>query len=389
MSSIRWLNNYKGEEEMVFRIKTFGVVAACVASLFALYACGGGGGGGTTPVSVTSNAYQGAGSAWSLTSKSDGTCTLSESNSNLQVNATCSKLSSGFTKITVTSATGGNVNLVAPAAGTVTWAYEIAGYMMPFIGFTVDKVVPTVSTGTCALSVNHNFVVSFGKLDPNQLVTSFNGWSHMGNYTINNVNGLTINGYAANGTQIMTNQNIPSFTLAGCTNGLKTDTDANNAKSSLYLTQNGGAIFHQDRSASTATTGSQGSVENDFMLPASNDVTSLAGLDGNYIGFVITSQGAGNYATKKVAVTASNGAFAVSDLTGTDLTTSTPGHSNFTLTTKVSTSLYRGSLTHTNAGGSIGCAINATSGQKIVICSGLDPADGTNKTLYSAILKSS
>lgn len=212
----------------------------------------------------------------------------------------------------------------------------------------------------------------------------------MGNYTING-SGLTINGYAANGTQIMTNQNISSFTLANCTNGLKTDTDANNAKSSLYLTQNGGAIFHQDRSASTATTGSQGSIENDFMLPASNDVTSLSGLDGNYIGFVITSQGAGNYTTKKVAVTATNGAFAVSDLTGADLTTSTAGHSSFTLATKVSTSLYRGSLTHTNAGGSIGCAINAntSSGQKIVICSGLDPADTTNKTLYSAILKSS
>lgn len=374
---------------MAFRMKTLGVVSACVASLLALYACGGGG-GGTTTASVTSNAYQGSGSAWSLASNSDGTCTLSESVSTLKVSATCSKLSSGFTKITVTSATGGNVNLVAPAAGTVTYAYEIAGYMMPFIAFTEGKVVPTVSAGTCASSVNHNFVVSFGKLDPGQPSTSFNGWSHMGNYTING-SGLTINGYAANGTQIMANQTMPSFTLANCTNGLKTDTDANNAKSSLYLTQNGGAIFHQDRSASTATDGSQGSIENDFMLPASNDVTSLSGLDGNYIGFVITSQGAGSYTTKKVAVTATNGAFAVSDLTGPDLTTSTAGHSSFTLATKVSTSLYRGSLTHTNAGGSIGCAINAntSSGQKIVICSGLDPADTTSKTLYSAILKSS
>jgi hypothetical protein len=72
------------------------------------------------------------------------------------------------------------------------------------------------------------------------------------------------------------------------------------------------------------------------------------------------------------------------------LATSTANHSSFTLgATKVSASLYNGGLTHTNAGGSIGCAINANvSNQKIVICSGLDPADTTNKTLYSAILKS-
>lgn len=149
---------------MTFRIKTLGLIACGIASLLTLYACGGGS-GSATPASVTSNAYQGAGSAWSLASNSDGTCTLTESVSTLKVNATCSKLSSGFTKITVTSATGGNVNLVAPTAGTVTYAYEIAGYMMPFIAFTENKVVPTVSTGTCALSVNHNFVVSFGKLD--------------------------------------------------------------------------------------------------------------------------------------------------------------------------------------------------------------------------------
>jgi len=72
-----------------------------------------------------------------------------------------------------------------------------------------------------------------------------------------------------------------------------------------------------------------------------------------------------------------------------NLTTATAGHSSFTLDTQVSTSLYRGSLTHTNAGGSIGCAINSNiANQKIVICSGIDPADTTNKTLFSVILKS-
>ena len=352
-----------------------------------LTACGGGGSSTMTTPPMTSNAYQGAGSAWSMTTNSDGTCTLSESVSNLKVNATCSKLTSGFTKITVTSAKGGSVSLPAPTAGTLTYAYEVDGYMMPFIAFTENKVVPTVSAGTCASSMNHNFIVSFAKLK--DAASTFTNWAHMGNYTING-SGLTLNRYSADGSVVSANKNIPSFTLASCSNGLKKDTDGDGAVSSFYLTQNGGAIFHQDRTASTATDGSEGSAENDFMLPATNDVTTLAGLDGNYIGFVITSSGTGTYNTTAVSVTSANGAFAISARSGTDLATSTPNHSSFTLgATKVSASLYKGSLTHTNAGGSIGCAINANiSNQKIVICSGLDPADTTNKTLYSAILKS-
>lgn len=352
------------------------------AAVLALYACGGGGG-----ASVATNAYQGAGSAWSLASNSDGTCTLSERVSNLKVNATCSKLSSGFTKITVTSATGGNVSLAAPAVGAVTYAYEVDGYMMPFIAFTENKVVPTVSAGACVSSINHNFVVSFAKLkDP---ASTFAGWAQMGNYTIDGT-GLTLNGYKADGTAVVTNGRVPGFSLAACSNGLQEATDSDGAVGSFYLTKNGGAIFHHDRTASTATNGSQGSSENDFMLPATNDVASLAGLDGNYIGFVITSSGVGTYNTTTVSVTAVNGAFSMSARSGADLTIATPNHSNFTLgATKVAASLYKGSLTHTNAGGSIGCAINANiSNQKIVICSGIDPADASNKTLYSAILKS-
>ena len=368
---------------MKFPYQSVTYLALGATVLLALYACGSSSQSGQ----ITSNAYQGAGSAWSLASNSDGTCTLSESVSNLKVNATCSKLSSGFTKITVTGAIGGSVSLTAPAAGTVTYAYEVDGYMMPFIAFTENKVVPTVSAGTCVSNINHNFIVSFAKLK--DTASTFTNWSHMGNYTING-SGLTLNSYKANGSVVSANRNIPSFTLSSCSNGLQNTTYADGAVSSFYLTQNGGAIFHQDRTASTATDGSAGSAENNFMLPATNDVTTLAGLDGNYIGFVITSSGAGTYNSTPVSVTAVNGAFAVAARSGTDLATSTANHSSFTLgATKVAASLYKGSLTHTNAGGSIGCAINANiSNQKIVICSGLDPADATGKTLYSAILKS-
>jgi hypothetical protein len=369
------------DTSMAFRRTSVGLIAVGAAFVLGLYGCGGGG-GGTAPASVTSNAYQGAGSAWSLASNSDGTCTLSESVSNLKVNAACTKLTSGFTKLTVTSATGGSVSLAAPAAGTVTYAYEVDGYMMPFIAFTENKVVPTVSAGTCSSSLNHNFVVSYAKLGLN---TDFTGWATMGNYTLTNGT-LSLNRYKADGT-FLSNPNFPMST-SGCSNGvLETTTSGDLTR--FYFTQNGGAIFYRDSSNSTPVTNG-GSTEDNFMLPTTNDVTSLAGMDGNYIGFVTTSQGNGNFTTTPVSVIAANGAFSLSARSGTDLATSTANHSSFTLgATKVAASLYKGSLTHTKAGGSIGCAINANiSNQKIVICSGLDPADATNKTLYSAILKS-
>jgi hypothetical protein len=285
----------------------------------------------------------------------------------------------------VTSATGGNGTLAAPATGDITYAFEVDGYMMPFKSFSEGKVVPTVTAGTCVSSINHNYIVSFAKLNDNN--ATFAGWSHLGNYNINET-GMTLNKYKADGTVLSYNE--PSdFTLAGCSGGLLKGIE-NGEVTSFYLTQNGGAILHQDRTNSNTNDGSAGSAENNFMLPATNDVATLAGLDGNYIGFAITSSGAaGTYNTTPVSVAASNGAFTVSSRTGADLATATAGHSSFTLTTKVSTSLYRGSLTHTNAGGSIGCAINSNiANQKIVICSGIDPADSTNKTLFSVILKS-
>lgn len=359
-------------------------VGALLTLPMMLLGCGGGGGSTTPTPTVTSNSYQGAGSSWSITSKSDGTCTLTEKESNLSVNATCTTLGTGFTKIVVNSATGGNGTLAAPAANTVTYAFEIAGYMMPFVAFTENKVVPTVLAGTCSGSLNHNFVVSSGKL--NGASADWTGWATMGNYTLSS-GSLAGTGRKADGTVTFNFTN--PLNVSSCSNGLFQSTDTDNQVTKFYFTQNGGAILNQDRSASTLTDGSQGSIENDFMLPIGNDVTALNQLDGNYLGFVITSQGTGNYNTSPVTVTAANGVFTVSSRSGTDLATSA-SHSSFTLNaTKVASGLYKGTLTHTNAGGNIGCALNANiGGQKTLICSGIDPADTTNKTLLSVILRS-
>ena len=349
-----------------------------VTTTVLLLGCGGGG----STNSIASNAYQGSGSTWSITSKSDGTCTLTEKDSNLNVYATCSTLSSGFTKIVVNSSTGGNSSLAAPATNAVTYAFEIAGYMMPFMAFGENKVVPTVLAGNCTPSLNHNYVVSFANLGT---LTDYTGWSLMGNYSLTNGRFIA-NRFKADGTAM---QGWDEQRNISCNNnGIFEDNDPSGSFVRLYFTKDGGAIFYRD---STKTSPAQDglSTENDFMLPIGNDITTLTQLDGNYIGFVATSQGAGNYSTAPVRAGVVNGAFTINSLSGAELVTSN-SHSSFSLNaTKVASGLYKGSLTHINSGGSIGCAINANIGsQKTVICSGIDPSDNTNKTLYSVILRS-
>ena len=109
-------------------------LAACGFAALALYGCGGGSSEQGVP-RATTNAYQGAGSSWTLRSDSDGSCMLTEADSNLKVYAICSKLSSGFTKIFVAGTTGGAAPL-KPATGDVTYAFEVDGYMMPFKSFS-------------------------------------------------------------------------------------------------------------------------------------------------------------------------------------------------------------------------------------------------------------
>jgi hypothetical protein len=356
-----------------------------IGVLIVLSGCGGGG----TPSSVsgTANAgsvnYQGAGSAWSLKVNSDGSCLVKETDSNLAINAACTKLSSGFTEIKVTSATGGNANLAAPAVGTVTYAYEMAGYMMPFIAFSEGKVVPTVVAGTCASSLAHNFVVSFAKTKDS--ISTFTGWGAVGTYqtTGDNLSGTR---YDNMGVSL---GNVGPFPLglSNCSGGLLAST-ANGEKTSFYLTLNGGAILHQDRTNSTDPN-TQGSAENDFMLPIETGISNLSQLDGNYIGFVITGNGQTGYTSKPIAVRGTTGVFNAVERSGTDLATSSASlHSRLTFNASaLSPGLYKASLTHVNSGGGVGCAVSLNGGgKKIVICGGLDPADSTNKTMYSVIL---
>lgn len=377
-----------------------GLFAATAALALFLSACGGGSGSNsnttTTATTTTSNSYQGAGSDWSIKSSSDGTCVLTEKTSSLTINATCKKLTSGFTEIAVTSATGGNTSIVAPSVGDKTYAYEISGYMMPFIAPEggKKKVIPAVLSGTCSTTLSHNFIVSFAQTT-SATNSDFSNWGAYGKYSTTDGKNLKMTIYKSDGTPMKDGSNadivdktFPIDIAGNCTAGKSTITDSSkNETTNFYLTQNGGAILYQDRSNSTDTY-TAGSVENDFMLPVDSSISNLTSLDGDYIGFVVTGNGRTSYINTPVAVKASSGTFTVSSLSADTSTTASASHSSFVLGDAKTPGLYKTSLTHTNQG-NIGCAATLNAGgKKVVICGGLDPADADKKTLYSAILTS-
>ncbi len=94
--------------------------------------------------------YAGPGSNWGATIRSDGTFTITESDSSLTVEGTHTTLSSGFMKLTVTSATGAD----APSAGQQAYAVNIPGvvFLLKPIGGGENQIIPMVASGSCPTS---------------------------------------------------------------------------------------------------------------------------------------------------------------------------------------------------------------------------------------------
>ena len=384
------------------KIKTLGISLAVVTAL-SFGGCGSSS-SDTTPASgeniVTSKSYNGAGSRWDLNFKSDGNATIKELDSNLEINATYEDLASGFRKIIVTSSNDSNI-----ANGTVSYGFELPDYMFSFVAFNENKLIPTVTKGSCPTeNIKHNYITSFAKSNTknDSSIASFDSWGTFG-YWSTTSNSTQIEVFKRDGTrpddggQHTLNYNIVS---KNCSNGSFYDpvgdpTDNYRAETTAYFTKAGGLIWHQKGLGNTVGDRKNDRIENDFMIPYEANLNSINQIDGNYIGYVISGNGQSNigYTNIPVSVVATNGALVVKDI---NVTSGVIGNkiSDISLTTEVTGTkgLWRGQITNVNPSGTdgIGCAIDldaAGSGKNVIICGGMLP-DGTNKKLYSLILVS-
>lgn len=348
---------------------------------------------------VTTTSYAGAGSRWELDFKSDGSTTIKELNSNLEINATTTELASGFKKITVISSNDSNVS-----SGDTRYGFELPGYMFPFVSFTENKLLPTINmTNECPTEgIKHNYITSFAKSNSNTdgTFSNFDGWGTFGYwdlpYTADGTAKIEV--FKRDGTR-NGNDNVSSFSVAmlGCTNGrvYNINDDPNDdwrATTTAYFTKSGALIWQQEGRGNTVGTSINNRIENDFMIPYEGNLTNIDQIDGNYIGYVITGNGQSTigYSNIPVSVSISSANFTVKEINPDTNTTGTT-ISTISLTTELTGTkgLWYGQVTTTGTEG-IGCAVdlNANNSSKnVIICGGMNP-DGTLEKLYSLILVS-
>lgn len=352
-------------------------------------------GGGTT------KSYNGAGSRWELSFKSDKTAIIKERDSNLEINATYENLSSGFKKITVVSSSDTSKANV----GDVTYGFELPDYMFPFVAFNENKLLPTViNNGECPNTVEHNCIVSFAKSNTQSdgSAGSFDSWGTFGHYEYDTDQNYThVSVFDRNGNST-NNMSFDGSITSGCVNGKYYDpngdpTDPERASTTAYFSKNGGIIWQQNGLDANYQSGynHHDRIENDFMIPKEPNLNSISQIDGTYIGYVISGNGHSsiNYSNTPVNVTADNGVLTITEVTNlTDGTLGTSSIGTITLNTEVNGTkgLWRGNIQTSQGTEGIGCAIDLNAGgsnKNIIICGGMNP-DGTLKSLYSAILVS-
>ena len=353
------------------------------------------------PTQSTSTTYNGAGSKWDLTINSDDSCSLSEELADITIEATCELLDSGFIKISVLSSSGDG----APEAGATTYGFELSGYMLPFVSFSDNKLIPTVVAGDCPTQdIKHNFIVAYAR--SNDENSNFDSWGTFGHWQSDyDAKTLTVEIYRRDGSRpsegedsdgedtVTVDMDLSTF----CTNGETYDDtvvpegdDPYSATTTAYWTKSGGLIWHQEGHHDDR-------IENDFMIPYDDGISQLSQLDGDYIGYTISGNGQTSYASTPVSVSATNGVFALKQMDVEANSVSSYSHSEFTLSSELegTRGLFTGQITQydeTTASKSegLGCAVDLNagdSGKNVIICGGMLP-DGSLENLYSAILVS-
>lgn len=379
-----------------FKRKQFYNTGLMMMSCVCLVACGGS--SGNTPVdnskeeSTTTRTYNGPGSSWRISlNKNDTTCTLEEKNSGLKANANCERLSSGFTKITVSSVTGTpSAEYTDIKAGFSTFAYELDGYMMPFVAPN-NKIIPTVIAGSCPSgAIAHNFIVSYVRGSTSNDIS----WVSAGGYWDTQGDDLRIYMVDSDGNPrtgdgfsngVLTQPNLSKNFNEQCKDGVLGDSEGQ-----MYFTASGGLIMHQDR-------GANDTAETNFMVPKDDNLTQKNQLDGDYIGFNITGNGLSSvgYVTHAVSVNANNGVFTAKKINSETGEVQAQAHSVFTLGDLIaqraglfSATLSKYNETDAQTNTLLGCAAQLKAGdaqKKVVLCSGLLPDSGKNKA-YSVLL---
>ncbi len=224
--------------------------------------------------------YVGPGSEWSISMDSDdSTFTVEEAESEVVVNGTYETLDSGFTLLTVSSATGDD----APSAGDEAVAIDIPGYvfLLKPIG-EGSKIISMVSSGECPVEdFSANWMITSTDTDSTFLENcdddDADNLDAVGtfSYTHSSTSGeLPVKYDVCGDTVGDLNYDVGTITCSAGIASVSTDSDI-----SMYMTQSGGMIVNFNNTTSD---------DNQIIVAFPNDeLSELSVLDGDYIGFVV------------------------------------------------------------------------------------------------------
>ena len=333
---------------------------------------------------VTSTNYSGPGSKWDVTLNSDNTFVITYAESvgsavAMTVNGTYATTTSGFLKLTVTSATGTD----APSAGDQAYAMNIPGFVTMLKPLDPgSEIIPMLAIGSCPTSaVDFNWTVT-SHVEQGTAVDMTTGRDLFGTATFNGSTDLEVTERFDLGNNPLGGNTPMSGT---CSNGIINLPDDNVA---IWLSPSGaGLVQVVDQNGTPADP----SDDRDSVIVAMPQaaITDLSNLDGEYIGIVF-NDGSGGDKTSPVWLSF--------DATGTteaggfsDVDAGTKDTGNITLTGMTVDTPSDGFFTATlNDGGPtapMACqavvGVNGTS-QNLIFCVGTEAGDNTS--LYTVLL---
>lgn len=329
-----------------------------------VYSCGNestdGTGGGTT----NSYSYAGPGSNWTA---SIGTTTfsLSEADSGMQVDGSVETLSSGFKRLTVTSASGAG----APSPGDQAYGLDVPGVVFLLKPLeTNSEIISMVAAGDCpsgTTSMNWIITKMDSNADSDSATQDILGTAQFSGSTAS-LTGI----YSLTGADLGTN----SLGAFSCSSGKATVSGAE-----MYLTQAGGAIVRTGYDTPSDDT------DDGIILAMPGQSVSSGDADGNYAGLVFTSGD-----TYPINATVSGSSVSVAQV---DPDTGNPSGSisdtiNISSFNSPTTGFVSGSL-NSDSAKKVMCNINTdvvNSGKSIVFCSGMDSTGGANDGLFAVLL---
>lgn len=309
--------------------------------------------------------YAGPGSNWSA-NISGSSFTIKEADANLEITGSVETLSSGFKKLTVTSASGTG----APSAGAQAYGLDVPGTVFLLKPLEANsEIIPMVASGNCPTStLSLNWIVT--KMDSDADADSPTQ-DALGTASFTGSTGTLPFQYSLTGATVGTNVSLGSFT---CSNGKATVSDAE-----MYLTQAGGAIVRTGYSTPNDET------DDGIILAMPGVSVSSGDADGNYAGLVFTSGD-----TYPVKATVSGSTVAVQQIdpdTGNNAG-SISDTVNIASFNSPNTGFVAGSL-QSDSNKKVMCNVNTnvnSSGKSIIFCSGMDSTGGANDTLFAVLL---